>query len=623
MQMTKYMSRCLLDAMKIDRPRAIRMLDRYRAEWLDGSERERDTMDTVETLEEYYLQRGLNGGMGAFWQLVQFGMGIDITKEEETDIAPIYEAATRALLLSNDYYSWEREWYDAKLKKDNRNLWNAIYLFMRTKDISIEEGRKLLVNIIHEEEAKYLKVCEAFYNAHPNCRLDLRRYIKVIGSITAGNSLWAATCPRNFVGPWYPGSEEKFFQTEHGALFREKKFILDKAKQRENHPIVNTQTSSKAHNGDQEDDGDSFTSASSSNMPETRSISPTNSSATSVTSDEPRLKPTVSSDVVEPLLPLHSPSKYIMAMPSKGLRSSFTSAVNQWTKVDNCIMESISEIINILHNSSLILDDIEDNSQLRRGLPATHVVFGCGQSINTANYMFVHAVRLARKLPHPSSADVLLEELTRIFIGQSWDLYWKFHVQVPSETEFLEMVDQKTGVMFWLLMRLMLLHSPAFGGQESATGPALQVLQRLAAPFGRFFQIRDDFMNLHSCDYADQKGPCEDLDEGKISYPVMSLLHRRPEYKDQVMGMFRHQATVRAASSTGGSTAMSKETKGYICNLLNKSNVMQETLDMLNGLEDELNARIADAERELGDTNEVLRLLVGTLSVKDISLKST
>ncbi|KAH8748103.1 isoprenoid synthase domain-containing protein, partial [Diaporthe sp. PMI_573] len=116
------------------------------------------------------------------------------------------------------------------------------------------------------------------------------------------------------------------------------------------------------------------------------------------------------------------PSKYIMAMPSKGLRSSFTSAVNQWNKLDKDIIQSISDIINILHNSSLILDDIEDNSPLRRGLPATHVVFGPGQAINTATFMFVQAVKLTRKLPHPSSADVVLEELTQIFVGQSlWE----------------------------------------------------------------------------------------------------------------------------------------------------------------------------------------------------------
>ncbi|KAI3399477.1 hypothetical protein diail_6739 [Diaporthe ilicicola] len=149
----------------------------------------RRAMDTVQTLEEYYLQRGLNGGMGAFWQLVQFGMDIDITKEEEAAIAPIYESTTRALLLSNEYCSWEGEWYDAKLKKDSRNLWNAIYLFMRTKNLTVEEERKLLVEIIHEEEARYTRECQAYYAAHPSCRLDLRRYIEVIGPITAGNSL--------------------------------------------------------------------------------------------------------------------------------------------------------------------------------------------------------------------------------------------------------------------------------------------------------------------------------------------------------------------------------------------------------------------------------------------------
>ncbi|KAI3399476.1 hypothetical protein diail_6738 [Diaporthe ilicicola] len=75
--------------------------------------------------------------------------------------------------------------------------------------------------------------------------------------------------------------------------------------------------------------------------------------------------------------------------------------------------------------------------------------------------------------------------------------------------------------------------------------------------------------------------------------------------------------------STGGSVTMSKETKDYMCAFLRDSGAMQETLDKLNGLEDELDASIAEAEKVLGDTNEVLRLLVGTLSVRDVSLDTT
>lgn len=604
MQMTKYMSKCLLEAMEIDRPRAIRMLDCYRREWLDGSERERDTMDVVETMEEYYLQRGLNGGMGAFWQLVQFGMGIDISNEEEEQIAPIYEAATRALLLSNDYYSWEREWYDAQMKKDNRNLWNAIYLLVRTKGMTVDEAREALVVTIHEEERKFLEKRDAYYAANPDCPFYLRRYIEVIGIIVSGNSLWAATCPRNFIGPWNEGSEERHFKDTQVAA-AEKPDAASPGTTGQV-PFV-----SIPHATTVDDDNKTASSKSLSDAGscDTGSSLPSDSSVTSLSSKETKAS-TTSTD------PLYAPCRYIKAMPSKGLRSSFTNAFNQWTKINDNTVQLISDIIDHLHNSSLILDDIEDNSPLRRGLPATHTVFGPAQAINSANYMYVQAVQLSRRLPNPSSVDVLLEELSSIFLGQSWDLYWKFHVQLPREAEFMDMVDHKTGVMFRLLMHLMLLQSSVF--DEST----LPVLKRLAQPFGRFFQIRDDFMNLHSQDYADQKGICEDLDEGKISYPILRMLHNKPEYRDQITGILRHQAATRAASSTGAATTMSKETKAYICKLLNESNAMGDTLDVLKKLEAETDAAISEVEKSLGDTNEVLRLLIGTLSVRDVSLVS-
>lgn len=62
--------------------------------------------------------------------------------------------------------------------------------------------------------------------------------------------------------------------------------------------------------------------------------------------------------------------------------------------------------------SDFSLDDIEDDSTLRRGSPAVHVIYGTAQSINSANYMMVMALSELQKLRSPKA--------TAIFIGKSY-----------------------------------------------------------------------------------------------------------------------------------------------------------------------------------------------------------
>ncbi|GKT64111.1 geranylgeranyl pyrophosphate synthase [Colletotrichum tofieldiae] len=59
--MKKYISKCLLEALEIDRPRALRMINSYRSKWLDVMER--NDANEIENLDEYLVFRNLNGGM--------------------------------------------------------------------------------------------------------------------------------------------------------------------------------------------------------------------------------------------------------------------------------------------------------------------------------------------------------------------------------------------------------------------------------------------------------------------------------------------------------------------------------------------------------------------------------
>lgn len=95
-------------------------------------------------------------------------------------------------------------------------------------------------------------------------------------------------------------------------------------------------------------------------------------------------------------------------MPGKKIREKAANALNIWLQVNEGDLIQIKRVINLLHNSSLILDDVEDGSISRRGRPATHMVFGAPQAINSAGYQINKAMMEVLKLGNTQCIEIFL-----------------------------------------------------------------------------------------------------------------------------------------------------------------------------------------------------------------------
>lgn len=109
----------------------------------------------------------------------------------------------------------------------------------------------------------------------------------------------------------------------------------------------------------------------------------------------------------------------------------------------------------MLHTASLLVDDVEDSSLLRRGIPVAHSIFGTAQTINSANYVYFCALQELQKLGNPKALEIYTEELLNLHRGQGMDLFWRDTLTCPSEDDYLEMVGNKTGGLFRLAVKLM------------------------------------------------------------------------------------------------------------------------------------------------------------------------
>jgi geranylgeranyl diphosphate synthase, type III len=136
------------------------------------------------------------------------------------------------------------------------------------------------------------------------------------------------------------------------------------------------------------------------------------------------------------------------------------------------------------------IDDIQDDSKLRRGEPVAHLVFGVAQTINSGNYTYFQAMEELYKLRNPAIAiRIFTEEMLNLHRGQGMDIFWRDTLTIPTEDEYLKMVSNKTGGLFRLALRMMMAFSPT----QHDVLPVSEII-------GRMFQIQDDYRNLCSDD---------------------------------------------------------------------------------------------------------------------------
>ncbi|KAI9882117.1 MAG: hypothetical protein M1823_006142 [Watsoniomyces obsoletus] len=152
---------------------------------------------------------------------------------------------------------------------------------------------------------------------------------------------------------------------------------------------------------------------------------------------------------------LQGPFDYLFAHPGKDIRSQLIAAFNAWLHVPSESLAVITKVVGMLHTASLLIDDVEDSSVLRRGIPVAHSIFGVAQTLNSSNYVYFCALRELLQLHNPRAIEIYTEELVNLHRGQGMDLFWRDTLTCPTEDDYLEMVGNKTGGLFRLAIKLM------------------------------------------------------------------------------------------------------------------------------------------------------------------------
>jgi geranylgeranyl diphosphate synthase type I len=178
----------------------------------------------------------------------------------------------------------------------------------------------------------------------------------------------------------------------------------------------------------------------------------------------------------------------------------------------------------ILHNGTIIVDDVEDDATMRRGEPALHHEHGVDVALNAGNAMYFLPLKIITRNPaglEPETRlhayEMLMYELNRTHLGQGMDICWHNEKEVRvSERKYLEMCACKTGCLGRIVARLAAI----------VTGNADQedVVADYAELMSIAFQITDDVLDVeHAEEHGGSFGKAmgNDVREGKKTLMVI------------------------------------------------------------------------------------------------------
>jgi len=182
----------------------------------------------------------------------------------------------------------------------------------------------------------------------------------------------------------------------------------------------------------------------------------------------------------------------------------------------------------LLHNGTIIVDDVEDGAALRRGEPAIHEGYGVDVAVNAGNALYFLPLSILADDPGGLPADdrlraydMLATELNRSHLGQGLDICWHGERGVrATESEYLEMSACKTGCLGRIVARL----AAVVTGQDEATERGVAAFAEHASTA---FQVGDDVLDAETAlreGGAFGKAFGNDVREGKTTLLVLHAL---------------------------------------------------------------------------------------------------
>ncbi len=189
----------------------------------------------------------------------------------------------------------------------------------------------------------------------------------------------------------------------------------------------------------------------------------------------------------------------------------------------------LATVVEYIHNATLLHDDVVDLAVERRGKPTARMIHGNTVAVFAGDWLLVRALRLIHQTGSPwalpaalDCIDELIEaEILQIELSQSGK---------ESSADYLRVIDGKTASLF----RLAFTYAGYLAGLDTEQR---EQLTSFATHLGVAFQIQDDLLDLIGDPKQTGKPLFGDLAEGKLTLPILWLLHREPRHRSTIQAL--------------------------------------------------------------------------------------
>jgi geranylgeranyl diphosphate synthase type II len=270
---------------------------------------------------------------------------------------------------------------------------------------------------------------------------------------------------------------------------------------------------------------------------------------------------------------LHDACRYVLSSGGKRIRSSLVVLSCEAVGGKATLALDAGVAVEIMHNFTLVHDDIMDNAPSRRGRPTVHVRWGMNNALLTGDVLLGIAYRnllKTRSTRNSLLADLFTDGLLTVCEGQALDLEFEGRKDV-TVADYFRMIEKKTG----RLMSMATQMGAIIGGGTAREEEALRMYGHY---LGRAFQLQDDLLDVVA-DHKDfGKSIGGDIIEGKKTFLLLKALEHASGTDRALLDRI-----IRNRGITGMSAGEKRKVIASVKDIYTRCGVIEEARERIRG----------------------------------------
>ena len=230
-----------------------------------------------------------------------------------------------------------------------------------------------------------------------------------------------------------------------------------------------------------------------------------------------------------------------------------------------------------------------DGSDSRKNAPAAHIVLGVPHSINSGIYVGIDLIEKTLRFCPDIGPEIFTRNATKFLRGTGWEMEWKDNFICPSEFEYMAVTLEKW--FGYMNVALELMQHMTKNNQDIA---------KVTKMLSWFYCIINDYSDFVKAEISEGKNLCDDLVEGKFSFPVIHAIKTKGNL--EVFGEITDTNLLQKVLSCFCSTDMFCQRKSDIDSKFRLIEILEKegSFEFTRNYLIELHKEMIDATNELG-----------------------